>query len=287
MHLSVEIHQLYVQPYAVMVLQFVRDKIHTEVITLLYGVDQDGGKRPLRLIHQRLPIAVVVDARPRHHWPTVVQLPEETAHAVRSVAAVSLDAVAYALPLQHQSNVHQVFKPLRHPVVQSHSLLDKRIAYVGFLMRIHYRRLQFKVFLFGERAYRLHLGERLETVFAHEARHVRVEALERLASMPCAPVVAVGSLPTVGASPVGFVGRAVHIESAVVEPLHHLRQQLTEQHVVSTLHLGKSLGRVFSLPSPIAHSLIYLVVAAPHGKRRMSAQTLYVVFCLALHPSDE
>ena len=154
-------------------------------------------------------------------------------------------------------------------------------------MRIHHGRLQLKVLLFGERAYRLHLGERLETVFAHEARDVRVETLERLASVPCAPVVAVGSLPTIRSAPVGFVGRAVHVEPCAVEPLHHLWQQLTEQHVVSTLHLGKSLGRVFSLPSPVAHSLIYLVVAAPHGKRRMSAQTLYVVFSLALHPSDE
>ena len=124
MSLAVEIHQLYVQTYVVTVLQFVRNKIYTEVVALLNGINQDRSKRPLRLIHQSLPVAIVVDARPRHHGPTVVQLPEEAAHAVRSVAAVSLDAVAYALPLQHQPHVYQIFKLLRHLIVQSHSLLD-------------------------------------------------------------------------------------------------------------------------------------------------------------------
>ena len=105
--------------------------------------------------------------------------------------------------------------------------------------------------------------------------------------MPCTPVVAVGNLPAVGAAPIGFVWRAVHIEAGTVQALHHLRQQLTEQYVVSAFHFGKCLGCVSSLPSPVAHTLVYLVVATPHGERRMSAQALYVVLSLTFHTFKE
>ena len=154
-------------------------------------------------------------------------------------------------------------------------------------MRIHHRRFQFKVVLFGKRSYCLHFGESLKSVFAHKAWYAGVETLKRFASVPCAPVVAVGNLPAFGSAPIGFVGRTVHIETGAVQTLYHLRQQLTEQYVVSAFHFGKCLGCVFSLPSPVAHALVYLVVATPHGERRMSAQTLYVIFCLSLHAFDE
>ena len=97
----------------------------------------------------------------------------------------------------------------------------------------------------------------------------------------------VGYLPTFGATPIGFIRRAVHIETVGIETLHHIGQQLTEQYIIATVHFGKSLGSVFVLPSPVANSFVNLIITTPHGQRRMSAQTLYIIFSLSLYTFQE
>ena len=99
--------------------------------------------------------------------------------------------------------------------------------------------------------------------------------------------MAVAHLPALRPAPVGLQRRAFQVEAPRVKFFHLLRQKLTKQHVVSLLHLLIDFGRIFLLPSPVAYTLVYLVITAPQGQRRMIAQTLNVVFCLAGYIAQE
>ena len=66
---------------------------------LLVAGEKHRRKEALCVIVKRLPTAVVVDGRPACHRPTVVELPDDRAHAAAAVAAPMLHAVLHGLRL--------------------------------------------------------------------------------------------------------------------------------------------------------------------------------------------
>ena len=97
----------------------------------------------------------------------------------------------------------------------------------------------------------------------------------------------VAHLPALRPAPVGLQRRAFQVEATRIKFFHLLWQKLTEKYIISFLHLLIDFGRIFLLPSPVAYTLVYLVITAPQGQRRMIAQTLNVVFCLAGYIAQE
>ena len=72
---------------------------------LLVAGDQNRREEALLIVVQRLPAAEVVDARPAHHGPAVVELPDHRAHAPAAVAPPVLHAVLDGLGLQQLGGV--------------------------------------------------------------------------------------------------------------------------------------------------------------------------------------
>ena len=90
--------------------------------------------------------------------------------------------------------------------------------------------------------------------------------------------MAVAHLPALRPAPVGLQRRAFQVEATRIKFFHLLWQKLTEKYIISLLHLLIDFGRIFLLPPPVAHTLVNLIIAAPHGQRRMVAQTTNVIF---------
>ena len=172
-HPSLKVRQRQVQRH-VLRLQAVGQHIKAQLVALADGIHQHGRKGTARVILHGLPVAVIIDGRPRHHGPVVVQLPGQAAHAVRTIAAVRHHAPAHAVALQHQPHVHQVFKLLRHRIIQAHGFLNQGIPYRALLMRIHYGRLQLIILGRSKGADGLHLRKGLKAVLAHETRYLLI-----------------------------------------------------------------------------------------------------------------
>ena len=202
--LSVEVHQPQGEPHALDVVQAVGAHPEVEAFALVDGAENHVGIASAGLVVEGFPVAIVVDARPRHHGPSVVHLPIECPHAVGAVAAVGFHAAPDAVGLQHAAHVYKVLKLGRHAIVPAHGLLDERIADGGLLVGRHHTGFERVVAGLGKGADGLHLWKRLEAILAHEAWYLLVERLEAFLAVPCAPVVAVAHAPALGSSPVGL-----------------------------------------------------------------------------------
>ena len=181
-----------------------------------------------------------------------------------------------------------MFKVFGNFIIQSHGLFYQEVTDRLLLMSIHHFRFQCIIFGCSESGNGLHFRECLKTILAHKAWNLGIKTLKRLLSIPSAPIMAVGYLPTFRTPPVGFVRRAMHIKTIRVKFLYLARQQFTEQFVVSSLHTFHD-GRVgiFLVPSPIAHSFIDFIISTPHGQTCMIAQTLDIVVGFRLHTLQE
>ena len=67
------------------------------------------------------------------------------------------------------------------------------------------------------------------------------------------------------------------IGTPFVPLLHFGRKQIAKKFVVIAPHLRVDLRGIARLPTPILHPFKNLIVAAPHSKAGVIAQTLYVV----------
>ena len=172
----------------------------------------------------RFPVAVVVDARPRHYRPAVVQLPVKRTHAVRAVSSVRFHPVAHAASLHHQPDIHKILKITWCVVVPLHVFFDGVVAGGAFLVGKHGRAFEAPFFGRCKAADGFHLGERLESEFTHKAGNPFVENFKRLASVPHAPVMGIAQFQTFGAAPVGCVGRGVNVIFRGVKFFHFFGQ---------------------------------------------------------------
>ena len=178
---------------------------------------------------QGFPTAVVVAAGPRRHGPTVIELPDNTAHAVRTVAAEGFHAHLDGIGLQHLTYIKEVLESLFfsfwriipwrwHTVVATHVFLDTMVGISACVLVGHHHFgvdvVVARVGVVAEHA--LVLGEGLETVFTLEADMVVEISFDGVAAVPDAPVVVVaidavggGVLERPGAG--GTIGRAAGI----------------------------------------------------------------------------
>ncbi len=126
-HLPFEVHQFHLQ-HDIFCLQHIRHNIVSQFISLTDSIYQHGRKCPATLVMQGLPVTEVIDSRPRNHWPAVIELPDQTAHAIRTIPTMRFHSLTHSVSLQHQSQIHQVLKFFRNQIIQSHGLLNQEIA---------------------------------------------------------------------------------------------------------------------------------------------------------------
>ena len=154
------------------------------------GRDQHRREEAPRGVLQRLPAAVVVDARPGGDRPAVVELPVEAPPVAPHRPPVRLGGVLDDRRLQHLPDVEERGEVLGRAEVALHVFFDERVAARVALVREHDRALDVPVGPgVGVARDRAELGERLEAVLAHEARDVVAVGLVGVLGVPDAPVV--------------------------------------------------------------------------------------------------
>ena len=140
----------------------------------MYHIDKQRLKRPLCLIMQCLPVAIIIDTRPRNDRPTIIKLPIECSHTIRAIATMRFQAITHTLPLQDKSYIYKILKLLRNNEVTFHISMYQTVSDTTLLMRIHYLRLYFIIFRIGKRRDCLHFRERLKTKFTHKSSQFRI-----------------------------------------------------------------------------------------------------------------
>lgn len=219
---------------------------------------------------QRLPVAVAVDAAPRGHGPTVVELPEEGAHAAGLLREVLVDAVAHAPGLEELADVAVVIEreaAAIDAVVLHHGFVYYLAAAAVLLVAPHGGGVDVSLLFGAVAADGAVVGVALEAEFGHEAPGLFGVHLEGLFAPPDAPVVAVAVGDAFGVSPAveGRGGDVGAVQGVVLPDGLGEDAAGAEEGVDAVLELGNLLGRplVLLLPAPVFPAVLDLVVATP------------------------
>ncbi len=166
---SSKINQLHRQQQVIPVLQMVGHGVELQRVFFERDPQGERSKYIAHPVMLRLPVVVVVDARPGYHRPAVVDLPVECSHAVRPATSHGLYRLLHAVALHHQSHVYKILKTLRLVVIHVHVFFDQRVSRGCFLVDFHHFAFQAPLVGFRKSADGLHLWERLKTELTGEA----------------------------------------------------------------------------------------------------------------------
>src|ERR1700733_3910067 len=105
-HFSVEIHDPQAQ-LALLGLDFIRNDVDRERSAFEVRRDEHRRVKSACIILQGLPTSVVVDACPRSNWPTIIELPENRAHCLRTFPPETLCSNLYSFGLQYLTGIEE------------------------------------------------------------------------------------------------------------------------------------------------------------------------------------
>src|SRR6266568_6294133 len=240
--------------------------------------DEDGRVETAGVVLQRLPAAVVIDARPRRDRPAVVQLPEDGAHGFGAAAAEVLCANLYSFGLQDLADIKKAGEVFGLGIILEQIVMDDRVAFVVLLMGEHHGREDIRAIgWLGERLNCLHLWERLKPIFSDEAFVMRFVSRKRNATVPHIPDMGIAALIVSVDGLIIRAGRAGPIWNLRFETRDDSGQDAAEFSEVVLPHLIASIRGQAGARSPALRGF-GLVVAAPDDDAGMIAQAADLVF---------
>ncbi len=239
-----------------------------------------------RLILQELPRAVVVEARPAHGGPYIVELPEERAHAARHRAPPEFYRSADRHRLLDLGEIDELTETLGHPEIPQHGVDDEAVAAGMLLVGFEDGRADIAPACRGEAGDGPHRGQGLEAELGTEARPDCEVLGEGPALVPHRPEVHVAPLVRVPVvrKIVRARGGARGPETAVgVEaPDDPSQHSLGEPVVVDDIARGVLFR--FLVPGDRAERL---VVAAPQGDAGMVGELFDLPGYFGLHVGEK
>ena len=151
--------------------------------------DHHRSEKPLRIIMQRFPAAVIINGRPACHRPAVIELPDNRSHASSAVSPEMLHAISDRFRLQKLGGVERGGKVGRIKEGLLHIVHDLSVGGRIPLMLFHHIGKDIPILRFCKRLHRLQGREGLETELRYITEIELPVLRDGLIAMPYIPVV--------------------------------------------------------------------------------------------------